>query len=285
MITCNLMGGLGNQLFQIFTTITYAIKSYNSFKFTNAEKLGIGNTIVRHTYWNTFLKKLGSFTANISEFPQLKVINEVTFSYQNIPLSELINQNVILFGYFQSYKYFQTHFLTIYRLLGIEELKNKVLQKLKCKNIIFDFNTTISLHFRLGDYKELQHIHPIVTYRYYKKSLDCIKSSEEEHNFTILYFCEEEDVDEVKQTIDDLILKFPNYTFIRCEYELDDWEQLLLMSCCRYNIIANSSFSWWGAYFNMHSDKIVCYPSVWFGERVENDTKDLCPESWIKIPV
>jgi hypothetical protein len=62
-----------------------------------------------------------------------------------------------------------------------------------------------------------------------------------------------------------------------------DWQQMLLMSVCDHNIIANSSFSWWGAYFNANLGKVVCYPSVWFGPGVSHDTRDLCPESWVKI--
>ena len=79
--------------------------------------------------------------------------------------------------------------------------------------------------------------------------------------------------------------KFPEYNFIRGENTLEDWEQMLLMSCCHHNIIANSSFSWWAAYFNSYTDKIVCYPSVWFGHSMNHDTKDLCPSEWIKIGV
>jgi hypothetical protein len=60
---------------------------------------------------------------------------------------------------------------------------------------------------------------------------------------------------------------------------------MLLMSLCHHNIIANSSFSWWSAYFNSWEDKIVCYPSVWFGEVAKNNTKDLCPPEWVKINV
>ena len=55
------------------------------------------------------------------------------------------------------------------------------------------------------------------------------------------------------------------------------------MSCCNHNIIANSSFSWWGAYLNDNKKKIVCYPSIWFGELINHDTRDLFPENWNKI--
>ena len=76
---------------------------------------------------------------------------------------------------------------------------------------------------------------------------------------------------------------YPQLNFIQCNY-IQDWEQLLLMSLCNHNIIANSTFSWWGAYFNTNPGKIVCYPSVWFGSKcINNSTRDLFPENWIKI--
>ena len=59
---------------------------------------------------------------------------------------------------------------------------------------------------------------------------------------------------------------------------------MLLMSCCDANIIANSSFSWWGAYFNNKQKKVICYPNIWFGRaQGKNDISDLIPSTWKKI--
>ena len=58
---------------------------------------------------------------------------------------------------------------------------------------------------------------------------------------------------------------------------------MLLMSSCQDNIIANSTFSWWGAYFNTNNEKIVCYPYKWFGPSANHNICDLFPDSWQKI--
>ena len=80
MITCNLMGGLGNQLFQIFATIAYGYKSNNQFRFLGVETLGSGSTTVRHTYWNTLLSKMQPFLIN--DVPQVRVFKEDGFPYK-----------------------------------------------------------------------------------------------------------------------------------------------------------------------------------------------------------
>ena len=280
MITCNLMGGLGNQIFQIFATLTYAIKSRNQFKFANLKSLGGGSTTIRNTYWDSFFSQLKPFTTN--DFPQkMQLIKEKDFTFNELSILDMINKDVLLFGYFQSYKYFQSSYETIRRIIGLDNMKDKLLIKM---NYNMEYlNKCISMHFRIGDYKKIQDYHPIMTKEYYGRCLDHIKSVDSNTNFTVMYFCEDTDLDDVNPIITFLESKFPFYKFVRGENKLEDWEQMLLMSCCHHNIIANSSFSWWSAYFNDWKNKIVCYPSVWFGEVAGHNTKDLCPPSWQKI--
>jgi hypothetical protein len=281
MITCNLMGGLGNQLFQIFATISYAIKSKNRFAFLSQETLGCGSTTIRHTFWNTFFSNLKTFL--VKDLPVVRVIKETGFVYSELRVSEMINQNIMIYGYFQSYKYFHANYSTICRLIGLGKMKDALLQKLDITND--GLNDTISMHFRIGDYKKIQDYHPLATYEYYERALGLIQNFKKDINFDVLYFCEDVDIEDVLLIINKLIIKFPSYKFVRGEKTLEDWEQMLLMSCCHHNIIANSSFSWWGAYFNFYTDKIVCYPSVWFGSKTNNDVSDLCPPEWNKIAV
>ena len=288
MLTCNLMGGLGNQLFQIFATITYAVKSQNIFKFYDVDTLGSGTTTVRNTYWNTFFHSLKPFLTK--EFPTLDIVKVPTFHYTELSAISLINRDTCLIGYFQSYKYFDSYFALIYRLLKIEDMKPKVLERAELTE---DFlKNCISMHFRLGDYKNIQNVYPLLKHDYYEKALNHIHQYAPNYR-NVLFFCEDKDFEDVKKMIKKMKRNVDKnryatdaeekYRFIRCKNELEDWEQMLLMSMCGHNIIANSTFSWWGAYFNNYLNKIVCYPSVWFSPFEKHDTKDLFPPEWIKI--
>jgi len=288
MITCELIGGLGNQLFQIFTTIYYAIQLDHEYKFTDS-KSSLSIT-PRNTYWNSLLSNLKGVTTNI--FPEdIVKIKEIDFTYHDIMESpefkEIVEKNVIketnimLCGYFQSYKYFEKNFEQICKLIDIQKKKQSVLQSSDyTENYL---KNTISLHFRMGDYKKLHWIHPIMPYEYYEKALLCIKSKSVNNLNQVLYFCEDEDIEDVNQIIGKLQIKFPNDVFTRCSNLLEDWEQLILMSLCKHNIIGNSSFSWWAAYLNTNDNKIVSRPRMWFGESIGHDITDLCPPEWNTI--
>ena len=279
MITCNLIGGLGNQLFQIFTTISYAINTRQKFYFINIDKLESSQTI-RPTYWNNFLAKLKIFTTN--DFPKMVLVREKSFEYTPINLLNYQGQNICLCGYFQSYKYFENNFNIICRMINSREIKQNIILESNLTQNYLD--NTISIHFRLGDYKKIQQHHPIMTIKYYINAISYIQTKYH-YIQNILYFCEEniDDIEDVNNTILKLQIEFPHITFIRASIDLSDWKQMILMSCCKHNVIANSSFSWWGAYLNTNPNKIVCYPSIWFGDATQHNTVDLFPKEWNKI--
>ena len=101
----------------------------------------------------------------------------------------------------------------------------------------------------------------------------------------MLYFCEDADLPQVIDIIKQLKEVYPLVEFIRAPSDLEDWQQLLMMSCCQHNIIANSTFSWWGAYFNSNPEKIVCSPAEWFGPKIDIKMEDLLPEEWTTIAI
>lgn len=287
-ITIHLMGGLGNQLFQIFTTISLSLNNKIPFIFNYTDVLTTG--IHRPTYWNTFLYSIKPFTVPNLNTHNYLTYKEPNFKFNSINIETYINENkkdgLFLYGYYQSYKYFQERYYDILKLLEFKEKQNIIKEKYS-NYFNFEDGIIISLHFRLGDYKKKQHCHPIINEKYYIDSLNKIvnKLNINYKKITILYFCEKED----NNIVLDKINKINNsqtsqkYTFIKVDDTICDWEQMILMSCCHHNIIANSTFSWWGAYLNENPDKIVCYPSVWFGDKLKHDTKDLFPDKWIKV--
>jgi hypothetical protein len=290
MITIQLMGGLGNQLFQIFATIAYAFEHKHQFVFPYSDRLLVGK--IRHTYWHNFLTNLAIFTTknpecqfsnnNLLTIPSIK---EVGFHYTRIP-SVYPNNSISLKGYYQSYKYFETYQDKIYAMILLSNQQQLI--KTKYAKYLDGVNT-VSMHFRLGDYKEKQHFYPIMPKEYYESALLYIlnRKYEVDTPVRILYFCEAEDNLFVEGVIDYIRTRFTHYSqleFLKVGDGIEDWQQLLMMSCCNDNIIANSSFSWWGAYFNQFQDKCVCYPGTWFGPAMgQIHLNDLFPPTWKKI--
>lgn len=289
MNSCKLCGGIGNQLFQIFTAISYSLQNNRAFFFLNNHQLGSGKNgeTIRYTYWDTFLSGLKPFLKNAEQLPQLLIIKEKGFSYEAIPENHDTNYGILLVGYFQSPKYFDKYKNIICKMIKLELKKMLVKSK---TNILFNDTIVISMHFRLGDYKKYPDKHPILNETYYIKALEYIRNQidlNHNKNILVLYFCEEESIEEVEKILEKIMPHFPEASFgLGTKINdnlLEDWEQLLLMSMCNYNIIANSTFSWWGAYLNTNVNKIVCYPEQWFSPKAHINTSDLFPEDWIPI--
>jgi GR25 family glycosyltransferase involved in LPS biosynthesis len=284
MLTVELMGGLGNQLFQIFTLIAYS-KKYNQ-PFLIEKKTSLpGQYVTRDVYWNNLLDKLSyRLIQNPLQYP---LIREKSFEYEELPQQvPNKNNNFKLYGYFQSYKYFQDYKNDILNDLDWNTKRDTVLQKLTKQKDVKDM---VSLHFRVGDYAKLQDYHPIMTLEYYTNAIKVIQAQAAQQaqvaQMQILYFCEDNDLPFVTSTfINPLKMTFPSITFVQCEDKLDDWEQMIVMSACKHHIIGNSSFSWWGAYLAEPKDtKIVCYPDKWFGPAAgQKNTSDLFQRSWTK---
>lgn len=274
MLTVEIMGGLGNQLFQIFTLLSTSLDNKIPFYFEYKDKSSRED---RPFYWSNFLNRLSGFIKTIH--PVL-IYKEQGFHYTPIPGNRFPrDKNIKLFGYFQSYKYFHHNKETMFKLINLEKQKSEL--KKKYDNDFFE--NTVSLHFRIGDYKNLQQHHPVMTMDYYISSISELIKVTSKDNWKILYFYEKNDEKEVQNNINILNSKFPNIKFVSVDHNLADWEQMLSMSLCKHNIIANSSFSWWGAYMNNNDNKVF-YPNKWFGPAQGNkNTNNLFMDNWIKI--
>lgn len=284
------MGGLGNQLFQVFTTVATSIKCSIPFAFTQTGYISGDGIDARHSYWNTLLSGFMPYLTNSMSSSPVR-ISEPSFRYTPISIQPLSNETVTeLYGYFQSYKYFEEQYDEILKITQFELQKTQLIDRLPPHHraiLSSDTNgSTISMHFRMGDYKKIQHVLPVLGGEYYENALKYMQPLLVEPKTTkIIWFCEQVDLECVTQRVIQMAKQFPEYTFIQGPLDLQDWEQMLYMSCCTHNIIANSTFSWWAAYINSNKNKIVCYPSIWFGSALisTHDVADLCPPSWSRI--
>jgi hypothetical protein len=267
MITCLLQGGLGNQMFQIAATIGAARNNDTNFCFSSVNHyLPLQGRQV-HNYKDNIYSRLNIIDVNIENIATFNKYMENNYSYNKIILEK--NKNYILNGYFQSEKYFDHISQEIKNLFAVPEKYKKILIE---KYMLNENNNYISMHVRRGDYLKFPDVHPVCSEQYYTKSI--LKINELDKIDKILIFSD--DIDWCKKAIN----FSKKFIFIQEEH---DFMELYLMSLCKHNILANSSFSWWAAWINNNPEKIVIAPKIWFGSKGPQDTQDLIPKNWIVI--
>ncbi len=282
IVTVKLIGGLGNQLFEIAIVLAYSWK-YSLTPILEKTQASIGRIKPRPIYWNTIFQKIPVS----KQLPhRLIVFNEKDFNYHKIPRPALIenfnlSNGIIFNGYFQSAKYFDEFRERLLSYLFIIEPSEKEYLKKKYPEIFNEGKITISVHIRRGDnvwdknfYQKF--MGDIWDTDYYQKSFAYIlkKFSSENLQFVVI-------TDELIWAKEYMKNNFPKLNPIYPHEK--DYLDLFLMSCCKHHIIANSSFSWWAAYLNNNPEKIVTAPKTWFGPIGPLDWKDVYMDNWIII--
>jgi len=289
-IKVDVMGGVGNQLFQFYAG-AYLAHKLSSILSLDLSRVGFGGTLhkssieeidlpfptefINHTpsrsnefFWrahqkicreSTGLGKLSTKVLQIYQSPQLGF--DLELSHLSSPMN--------IRGYFQTW-----HYLESLRLEGFDEpkLKNpsEWFREMELQALA---KFPVSLHFRRGDYSNLKDTFGILSIDYYRKALQSLDN--ELQGQPIWVFTD--DMSEARRVLG--VLNF-NFQFICPPVDSTPTESLFLMSKCKALVIANSTFSWWAGALGFTSNQIVA-PEKWF--KSLDDPLDLIPENWTKV--
>ena len=278
MLIVNCIGGLGNQMFQYayytelrlqYTDVYFDVSGFSNYKLHNGYELGrvfgISPNIIDPEIVAIYKKKSAGL---LSKFRCQKfVVLQKDFGFNNRYLR--LKNSCFLDGYWQSEQYFANCTKKLYHDFAFPQLDKLNLSIAKS---ILDLNS-ISIHIRRGDYVNHPMHGEICTLDYYMQAIDIIKAKVQNPVFYVF----SNDIDWCKNN-----LYLDNATYVCGNDGYNSYKDMHLMSLCKHNIIANSSFSWWGAWLNKNSSKVVIAPKKWFNDKKIN-IKDLIPDSWIKI--
>jgi hypothetical protein len=286
MVITKLIGGLGNQMFQYAIGIGLAKRNNDVLKlditgfghqegfatprkyalncFNIEENFATKEEIMRFKYGNYLSSKLKlpSRKTYVRE-KRINYFDENVYNHQG---------DTYLEGYWQTEKYFADIRKTIVSDFSLRDEKD--LDKALLADVAN--SNSVSLHVRRGDYvsdKGTNQFHGVCGLPYYLEAIAYLK--EKISKPTLYVFSD--DIRWVKENLKtDLQIKYVS------NGQIKDYEELILMSKCKHNIIANSSFSWWGAWLNGNPNKIVIAPKKWFANEKAN-SPDMVPGSWLKI--
>lgn len=250
------MGGIGNQMFQYAAARAVAERTdqeikldISAYKQNNLRHYSLSHFNIRENF------------AELKDFFWLKLYKEPHFEFD--PQTLNIGKDVYMQGYFQSEKYFK----------DIEGLIRKDFTfRGDVRRKIQDANS-VNVHIRRGDYvsnpKTNVH-HGICPMGYYRKAISLIANRIKDPHFFVFS-------DDINWAKDNFHFEYP-ITFVAGN---EDWEDMQLMTHCKHHIIANSAFSWWGAWLSPFPEKTIIAPKKWFN-KANLGTKDLIPNGWIK---
>ena len=261
IIVPKLAGGLGNMMFQIAASYSFA-KEVGS-------KFAIDYQHIGTLHGHPTNYRLSTFK-NIPEIEGLSssalLFKEGQYNYEAINTGGFINKELYIDGYYQSYKYFEKHIDDIISLFSPNVTEMGAMNNIY--GHLFD-KETVSIHVRRGDYENLSDYHVNLPASYYLDAMACFDT-----NVRFIVFSD--DIEWCKKKI---TLLNTDVEFITDE---PDWMDLYLMTWCNHNIIANSTFSWWGAFLNTNKNKKVVIPDQWFGPSQPStvNTRDLFPKEW-----
>jgi len=288
MIIVKLQGGLGNQMFQYAMGRSVSLKKdtelsldISSFEKDILRKYALSPFQIKARFARPEeIKKFIKYKRlhgplrhlwNIFVASQRKYFEEKQFHFDYEVFN--INKDAYIDGYWNTEKYF----LDIRDIL-LNDFKTSNSSSKKNEEISKQISTSnsVSIHIRRGDYAndlKTNSIWGTLEQEYYEKAMKIITEKISNPKFFVF----SDDMVWVKQN-----MNFPSDTiFINGNNPVED---MRLMSLCKHNVIANSTFSWWGAWLNENKEKIVIGPKNWFKTKKQStDTKDVLPLSWIKI--
>jgi len=292
MIITRLIGGLGNQMFQYAAGRQIAMNNNTELKLDISKYNDQAGITPRKYMLSVFniqasiatRQEIELFKINSEDIIQL-CWNKIKLTLQRrhyIQQNKLysthkflaIPDNSYLEGYWGSEKYFKNIEEIIYKEFTLKNKPDAANRKMIAR--IKSCNST-SIHIRRGDYvfdEKTNKYHGVCDLGYYFKAIDLLAKKVNNPHFFIF----SDDPDWCKKNIQ---LNYP-LVYVTHNLEKSDHIDMHLMSACKHNIIANSSFSWWGAWLNQNPQKIVIAPKYWFKDK-SISTKYLIPESWKRL--
>ena len=287
------VGGFGNQLFQVATTLAVSLSKNVSYGLPD----WVGNYIFRQPF-SRLSKMRGFYLYNSHKFfskPSIKniyypnrIFRQNGFDYKSL---DHLPDNVDLLGYFQSSKYFIKYEESVKNYYTLNNECQIFIDRL-FKNYTKEHSNVVSIHVRRGDYINMKDKYPFCGKKYYEKAM---KLFDKDSLFLLfsddMEWCRSNLVRENIVYVDTQDIKTPIDKYFQQGYrnncnENNQWVDLLLMSKSNHNIIANSSFSWWGSWLNKNPNKRVIAPKKWLGDsfKLRNIFQDdIYEDSWIII--